>query len=124
MILTIEERVAAKVATGLTANAAAAAVEAEGQAAWERLLAQLKALSEPPPPKEQRRCAPKGKRVTVPEYNQRFSFGPVWLQQVRIGRGLKAHEVKVRAHAAHLGHPNHATAELAELTRWLQARLG
>jgi hypothetical protein len=124
MILTIEERVAAKVAAGLTASAAAAAVEAEGQAAWERLLAQLKALSEPPPPAPRRSCAPKGKRVTVPGYPQQFSFGPVWLQQVRAGKGLKADEVKVRAHAAHLGHPNHATAELAELIGWLQARLG
>jgi hypothetical protein len=124
MIFTIDERVAAKVAAGLTTSAAVAAVEAEGQAAWDRLLAQLKAMSEPPPPEAQRRGAPKGKRVTVPEYKQRFSFGPVWLQQVRIGRGLKAEEIKVRAHAAHLGHPNHATAELAELIRWLQAQLG
>jgi hypothetical protein len=67
----------------------------------------------------------KGGRVAVPGWEGRkFSFGPIWCELVKKGKGpALTDQAKVRAHATWVGIPNAKTRKFSEVLAALQTAL-
>jgi hypothetical protein len=120
-----EQRVQHKMFLGRTADEAEAEVDAEGSKAFASMIAGFTKSQEPKERTYKIKRSLKGARVKVAGFDGRsFSFGPIWENFVKAGKGpALSDELKVRAHAAHLGVANAKKAKFGDVLAELQAKL-
>ena len=125
IVKSIEQRVADKVNAGMTTELAEAAVTAEGAGAMSFMVSQASAATTPKARVYKIKRSLKGARVKVAGFDGRsFSFGPVWVELVKKGKGpALTDQLKVRAHAAHLGVANAAKGKFETVLAALQSKL-
>jgi hypothetical protein len=104
---------------------AVAEVDAEGANAFTALVTNFIKSQEPKERVYKIKRSLKGARVKVAGFEGRsFSFGPVWENFVKAGKGpALSDQKKVRAHAAHVGVPNALKGKFADVLKALQAKL-
>ena len=124
MTKTYKERVQERVDNGDTVAQAKMHVEAEGAGAMAFMVAQAVAATTPKERVYKIKRSLKGARVKVAGFDRSFSFGPIWENFVKAGKGpALTDQKKVRAHAIHLGVPNAMKGKFADVLSALQAKL-
>ena len=124
MTKTYEERVQERVDNGDTVEVAEQRVAAEGAGAMAFMVTQAVAATTPKERVYKIKRSLKGARVKVAGFDRSFSFGPIWENFVKAGKGpALTDQPKVRAHAAHLGVPNALKGKFADVLSALQAKL-
>lgn len=100
------------------------AVDAEGSSAFGAMVTGLVRAQEPKERVYKIKRSLKGARVKVAGFDRSFSFGPIWENFVKAGKGpALTDQKKVRAHAIHLGVPNAMKGKFSEILKALQAKL-
>lgn len=103
---------------------ATAEVDAEGAAAFGAMLTNLVTSLEPKERVYKIKRSLKGARVKIAGFDRSFSFGPIWENFVKAGKGpALTDQKKVRAHAVHLGVPNAMKGKFGDVLAALQAKL-
>jgi len=125
IIKSFEQRVQEQVTAGATAEQAEATVINEGAGAMDFMLAQVTSATTPKERVYKIKRSLKGARVKVAGFDGRsFSFGPVWVELVKKGKGpALTDQLKVRAHAAHLGVADASRGKFETVLAALQAKL-
>lgn len=124
MTKTYEDRVQERVDNGDTVEVAEKRVDAEGAGAMAFMVTQAVAATTPKERVYKIKRSLKGARVKVAGFDRSFSFGPIWENFVKAGKGpALTDQKKVRAHAVHLGVPNALKAKFADVLSALQAKL-
>jgi hypothetical protein len=125
IVKSIEQRVAEKVNAGMTADQAETAVTTEGAGAMDFMVGQAIAATTPKERVYKIKRSLKGARVKVAGFEGRsFSFGPIWVELVKKGKGpALTDQLKVRAHAAHLGVANATKGKFETVLAALQSKL-
>jgi hypothetical protein len=120
-----ELRILAKQSKGLTKAQAEEAVTNEGSNAFAAMVTGFVKSQEPKERVYKIKRSLKGARVKVAGFEGRsFSFGPIWENFVKAGKGpALTDQKKVRAHAVHLGVPNALKAKFGDVLSALQAKL-
>lgn len=123
-MLTNEQRLQALLDAGLDLSEAEQRLEREGVNAMKFIVNQAVAATTPKERVYKIKRSLKGARVKVAGFDRSFSFGPIWENFVKAGKGpALTDQKKVRAHAAHLGVPNALKGKFADILSALQAKL-
>ena len=110
---------------GISLAKAEDVLNAQGASAFGAMVAGLAKAQEPKERVYKIKRSLKGGRVAVPGWEGRkFSFGPVWCELVKKGKGpALTDQAKVRAHATWVGIPNAKTRKFSEVLAALQTAL-
>lgn len=124
MLMTQEARLQALLDAGLDLAQAERQLDAEAAGAMAFIVKQATAATTPRERVYKIKRTLKGARVKVAGFDRSFSFGPIWENFVKAGKGpALTDQKKVRAHAAHLGVPNALKGKFGDVLAALQSKL-